>query len=199
MNIETIDVSKDAAKKKLVEYRNSVKEQLTDEDKEIMRGYQAIAKGHEVLHVKNVIRDAGYNEEGLPSLAIARADADWCLFRRAYNENHHHVMAITENAIGDHFCTRQRFAFPSDFFPTKEERNEKGWSRDSKAMVPPVPAPLRPKHKLSNYHTLFEAEWKPEPPLDPILLRRIGGDLFVVVAQWNLTDLERAVLSGRFG
>lgn len=44
---------------------------------------------------------------------------------------------------------------------------------------------------------LFEAEWRPEPPKDPALLRHIGGDLYSVVAVWDLTELERAVLAGR--
>jgi hypothetical protein len=35
------------------------------------------------------------------------------------------------------------------------------------------------------------------PPEDPALLKHIGGDLYAVLAVWNLTELERAVLSGR--
>ncbi|MGH3300400.1 MAG: hypothetical protein ACRDOK_01755 [Streptosporangiaceae bacterium] len=35
------------------------------------------------------------------------------------------------------------------------------------------------------------------PPRDPALLRWIRGDLWAVVAQWDLTELERAVLSSR--
>lgn len=31
---------------------------------------------------------------------------------------------------------------------------------------------------------------------DPALLKHIGGDLWAVVAVWNLTDLEMAVLAG---
>lgn len=35
-----------------------------------------------------------------------------------------------------------------------------------------------------------------EAPVDPALLKHIGGDLYAVVATWDLTDLERAVLDG---
>jgi hypothetical protein len=40
-------------------------------------------------------------------------------------------------------------------------------------------------------------EWTRVPPRDPALLRHIRGDLWVVLAVWDLTDLERLVLSQR--
>jgi hypothetical protein len=46
-------------------------------------------------------------------------------------------------------------------------------------MVPIVPVHLRPKHGLQNYHILWEAEWHPVPPTDPMLLRRYAGDLWI--------------------
>src|SRR5438046_3023240 len=42
-----------------------------------------------------------------------------------------------------------------------------------------------------------DVTWQEMPPEDPALLKHIGGDLYAVVAVWNLTELERAVLSGR--
>jgi hypothetical protein len=46
---------------------------------------------------------------------------------------------------------------------------------------------------------LWEADWKvhPVPPGDPALLKHIGGDLYAVVAVWDLTPLEQAVLAAR--
>ena len=50
-----------------------------------------------------------------------------------------------------------------------------------RAVVPLIPIHLRPKRGLQNYHVLWEAEWRPAPPVDPLLLRRIGvSDLWVV-------------------
>lgn len=40
--------------------------------------------------------------------------------------------------------------------------------------------------------------WQPVPPTDPLLLRHLHGDLYAVLAAWDLTPLERAVLAGRF-
>ena len=65
-------------------------------------------------------------------------------------------------------------------------------------MVPIVPLHLRPKRGLQNYYTLWEAEWGPIVPKDPMLLRPIGkGDMWLVVAAWDLTEVERAALSTR--
>jgi hypothetical protein len=90
---------------------------------------------------------------------------------------------------------------PTDSFPRRSAK----WGRHFAAMTPLVPIHLRPKPRqgnpqgaLANYHILFEAEWRPVPPKDPLLLRRVGqADLWVVLAAWDLTEVERAVLAGR--
>lgn len=40
-------------------------------------------------------------------------------------------------------------------------------------------------------------KWKPVPPRDPILVKRLTPNLFGVLATWNLTELERAIIRGR--
>jgi len=70
--------------------------------------------------------------------------------------------------------------------------------RRYKAMVPPVPPKFRPSTSLTNFHILWEAEWQQHAPVDPALLRHIGGDLYAVLAIWDLTELERTVLMRRF-
>ncbi len=90
--------------------------------------------------------------------------------------------------------------FPIETFSTyvigaKTYRNS---NSRHKAMMPTVPIHLRPKRGLQNYHVLWEAEWEPVPPRDPYLLRRIGkADLWLVVAHWDLTEVERAALATR--
>jgi hypothetical protein len=70
--------------------------------------------------------------------------------------------------------------------------------RAAEAITPLIPVDIRPKRGIENYHVLFEAVWRPVPPVDPMLLRRIGeADLWVVCAAWELTDIERAVLASR--
>jgi hypothetical protein len=68
-------------------------------------------------------------------------------------------------------------------------------STDAATLVPIVPPQLRPKHDLANYHTFWEVEhWTLCPPRDPMLLRHLGGWLYAVLAVWDLTPVERAVL-----
>jgi hypothetical protein len=49
------------------------------------------------------------------------------------------------------------------------------------------------------YHVLWDAVWTPEPPIDPLLLKHCGGSLYAIVAAWDLTPLEQAVMRGRIG
>lgn len=64
--------------------------------------------------------------------------------------------------------------------------------------MPLIPVHLRPRHALDNYHVLWEAEWSRVVPRDPYLLRRIGNaDLWLVLAAWDLTEVERAALATR--
>lgn len=60
------------------------------------------------------------------------------------------------------------------------------------------------RHKLYAYANEvepFEVEdWQrtPQPPgTDPALLKHVGGDLWAVLATWDLTPLEAAVLGQR--
>lgn len=69
--------------------------------------------------------------------------------------------------------------------------------RDLEAVVPLIPANLRPMNALNRYVLLWEAVWVKRPPIDPLLLRHLHGSLYAVFAAWDLTPLERAVLAGR--
>lgn len=158
-------------------------------DREIQRTYQLIAQGRVVIRALESIKQAGLNEQGLPKLAIARATADsayltlgsqgGAIFADAERyQNHHRNMYLR---------------LPDGSF-TGVKHN---W-RPHRAIMPVIPIHLRPKRGLANYHVLWEAEWLPIPPRDPLLLRRIGkGDMWLVVAAWDLTEVERAALAAR--
>ena len=174
-------------------------------DAEIKRTYAALAKGNTVIKALESITAAGVDADGLPKLAIVRADFPRCIVKREINGSFY-FDAWDGNA-------RQRFwgqkasdkhiAFPAGSLP--ELRNPKGqngwWSSNGySAVVPTIPLPLRPRRGLENYHILWEVEkWDPvHVPRDPYLLRRLGkGDLWMVVAAWDLTEVERAALQSR--
>lgn len=163
-------------------------------DQEVMRIYQALAQGKLVIKALESITAAGLNAESLPKLAIARADAQFCWLHA--EENGAAVFATDERALTwqAERMRRRRVALPRGSFNPPIARNR--WR--PRAIVPQVPLPLRPKRGLENYHVLWEAEWTLVPPVDPMLLRRVGeADLWIVCAVWNLTEVERMALSAR--
>jgi len=47
----------------------------------------------------------------------------------------------------------------------------------------------------ADYFVLWEAVWQELPPTDPMLLRHPTGHLYAVLAVWDLTEIERAVMA----
>lgn len=164
-------------------------------DWEIQRTYQLMAQGRVVIKAIDSIIQAGVGDDGLPKLAIARADATKCWLRWAWvgADRHRPVMQWVERLpSAAKRLDNYRIEFPEDAFPRPPGQHVHA------SVVPLIPVHLRPKRGLQNYHILYEAVWRPEPPVDPLLLRRVGqGDLWVVVAAWDLTEVERAALAAR--
>jgi hypothetical protein len=154
--------------------------------KEIGRVYRLISEGKTVVKALESIAKASIDETGFPKLAIARSDQ-----KRQSCFMHHDgaaQMSPTRNKRGRDSV----FAFPPETFAFRKDR---AWRAE--AVVPVCPIHLRPKRALENYHTLWEAEWTGQAPYDPILLRRLGrDDVWLVMAAWDLTEVERAVLTG---
>jgi hypothetical protein len=85
--------------------------------------------------------------------------------------------------------------------PESERRSSKRWYKsDYSTIVPPVPFHLRPNGgDADKYFIMWEVEeWKEHQaaraPGDPFLLERIAHPIYVVVAQWDLSELEKRIL-----
>lgn len=156
-------------------------------DHAIQRTYQLIAQGRLVIKALESIRVAGANEQGLPKLAIANATFRTCRLRLRADGG----ATMSRNMWANPADMKNRFEFSSGTFPVRKD-----WV-NAESMVPIVPIHLRPKRGLENYHILYEAEWRRVVPRDPMLLRRITGDIWLVVAAWDLTEVERAALATR--
>lgn len=94
--------------------------------------------------------------------------------------------------------TRKDIALEPGSLPGLPEYME--WDkRELKAPVPIVQPKIlleNVKRGLGGYYILWEVEeWKPVPPRDPILLKKLTANLFGIIATWELTLLERAVIS----
>lgn len=207
MDLATIEMDPELAETKYREYQAAVKERHDAEDAAIAQGYKALARGQRLIELKKVIRAGGTRwHQGwfgngktvqLPRLAVGWADQRY-VYSTGINRNG--SMTFFWNDGMNPLATRRNVRLPELFTPN--ENRQTGWSRRYyRSMIPVVPPALRPA-KLHRYHVLWEADWHPSTPpapRDPALLKHIGGDLYVVVAVWDLTDLERAVLSGRDG
>lgn len=186
MNVQKITMDRGEARKAFLEYRRSVRTRHTAEDAAIMQGYKAIARGLAVVNVRESIKRGGLNAQMLPLLAIARADAVKVWYR---NDSWTQGPCFTTTDRDWRRASPRTYRFAVGDLPETHKSHS--------AFLPYIPKPLRPAGDLSRYHVLWEATWEPEPPTDPLLLRRLHGDLFAVVAHWNLTELERAVMAGR--
>jgi hypothetical protein len=163
-------------------------------DWEIQRAYALLASGKVIIRAIESIKQAGLNREFLPKLALAPATAEYCYIFRQRNGS-----LVMSPRPEHHRPNKKQFRFgeQSFVFPAESFKNSWGHS-EHKALVPPIPLHLRPKRGLQNYHVLWEAEWQRIPPRDPYLLRRIGeSDMWLVVAHWDLTEVERAALATR--
>jgi hypothetical protein len=182
METSRIDMDPQAAKEALRAYRQH-KHPATHEDELIMRAYRAIARGKVVIRAFDSVRQAGFDKQGLPRLALIRADVRRC------------ICTVSSNRVT--FRADSRSARHEVEVPWEAAKNEqRGWRRGA-ALVPIIPLNLRPKASaLSSYHILWEADWT-EAPVDPLLLKRLQGDLWVVVAAWDLSPVERAIIAER--
>jgi hypothetical protein len=199
MDVSTISMPADTARAKLEEYREALGAHGgTEEDRGILMGYKAIASGKTLLNLNDVFRACALDHKGRPRLAVGRASWRWCYLQ---------MRSILESKGGNYvnrwlFSQSARYLWGngrlgSVVVPLPTASQVAPTSGQWRAMVPLIPPNLRPTEKaMRNYHVLWEAEWE-SVPVDPMLLRHLHGSLYVVLAVWDLTSLERAVLSGR--
>ncbi len=198
--VPTITLPALEARQHFLEYRRAVRARHTDEDQALMRGYRALSHGHRVLDIRAAIAHGGVHGDGrahgLPRLAFARAGAARC-WVRVYM--HGGVLFTTnENGYWRRVAHAERTRLPEDTLPRWIAPPHQPSVVDGAALIPVVPPGLRPLDHLDNYRLLWEADWSPIPRAgDPMLLKPLGCGLAVVVATWDMTPLEAAVLGWR--
>lgn len=191
MNVNTIVIPAEIAKAKLAEYRADTAALYKEEDTKLRTLYKSVLKGAKVIDICEAFKTAGLNIFGQPKLAIARADSKDVWFR---NEGYPFwCPSFSVRSDFDHRYSRHYTPLPKGIFG-------KGVTdRTIHSLVPHMPPSVRPKFKLENYHILFEVEKWDVYPVDPFLLRRIEGHLYVIEAEWELTPLEASLLSSLRG
>lgn len=196
MNVSTLSIPKETAARKAEEYAGLSGKQRGKEDDAMENLYKSIAKsGVKVINILDAFRQTGLNEKGQPKLAIARADWRTVYFHQRANFNQ---WFSRSNRGGGGFGAGSQWnknAKASNIvLPENTFDNEKLTKSDLKSSVPHVPPRLRPKINARNFHILFEVQNWETYPVDPFLLRRIQGNLFLIIAEWELTPLEASIL-----
>lgn len=197
MDLELITMSQGEARRLFLEYRNNLRDKHNEEDRAVMEGYRHLCRGSALLDLRSAMRVGGQDAQHRPKMAITRADFKWCWFE--YTDNGARFIGTNKESLSN--WDIKSYGYNTVQVPGGILRAPDGWpargQARARALVPMIPPKFRPTAKLSNYHIMFEAEWRPVPPVDPFLLKHLGGTLYVVLAQWDLTPLEQAVLAGR--
>ena len=203
MELATIDMPKTVAQENLDAYVESLRTDRNSEDERIAAGYRVLARGMPLLNLPQTIWAGGFFPNGLPRMAVARADAKICYVTRNGLHNDRWQLTFADDdpfrenrgaLVGMHTVLVTGDAPPGTF-----ATDRRYWEHAS-TIVPIVPPGFRPKtrNRLRKLHVLWEVdEWKQIPPHDPALIKHVGGDLWAVLAVWDLTELERAIIAGR--
>jgi len=193
MNVPTMTMDPAKAKARLKAYRAELHHEADATYQAAADGYKALAAGLPLIDINQAIAAGGYFPNGYPQLAIARADQKSvrCHVDRGQIE-------FDCTRYGTYWAAGLR-VFANDEYAKRQAGSK--WTRVP--MVPPeVKSQLRRERRSlrwSKYHILWEVErWYDrdpiEPPVDPYLLKHCGGSLYAVLAEWDLTELERSVM-----
>jgi hypothetical protein len=210
MDPNIVTMPKDEALAKFESYRDAVRVSRAAADRMMMKAFRALSEGKGVLDLTQALAKGGAFEDGvLPKLAVMRADQEIVYFARGstggFYSNSERYYLHGRNRKAEN--ARLQFGLPQGSLPAywsqpgyTSEHFKKG-HRTHSAAVPPIPPEHRPSDAFSKYCILWEVDkWEPHsPPGDPILLQPIGGDLYAVLAHWDLTDVERMVLGAILG
>lgn len=214
MNVPMMRMPKAQARRMLRDTRRQIQRKATDELRAVEEGLKWMARGRAVIDLGEAIRRGGLHENGLPKLAIARADKSRVAFQWPAQQR---VATFSVPRTTWHGRAPRNMSVTVDMGTTHEDtrwdphyrREGTQWigahvyrPRSGSAMIPMVPADaLNQAHTssgaLGNYFVLWEVEkWEVVPPRDPLLLKHLAGMLYVVLAEWELTPLEMAVIAG---
>lgn len=206
MKTPIITMPAEQAEEHYKEYLELVKVRKEKYLEDLKKTYYHLSKEHKVLDIIEVFKNGGVDEKGEPKLGIAPANAKAIMFEKGSMGSG----TFTEHGKWSR-AAKSDVQLPTGTFPIfLEEKNGRvpSWGEGSEranveAKVPIIPAHIMPEGDLKNYYILFEVTegWSlPQTATfkkgDPYLLKRINNNAFAVLAEWDVTELEAAVLRG---
>ena len=164
----------------LKEMANQIKrlKSKTERDNRILQISEELLGGKTVINMRDTIIKAGAFRKNFPKLALGKADKDEVHCKRAWR-----TIEFASVRWGREL---------SDAYYEISGLKDIGIGEVATTLIPFIPVHIRPQENLEEYNVLFEvSEWTNIATLvDPILCRRLYGDLFVVEAIWDMTELE---------
>lgn len=213
MNIEKIQMPKEKAKIEWKAYNDLIKKKHDKYLEDMKKCMYQLSQGKELIDINKVMEKAGVTKNYEPKLAIARADWKQVFFTKKDSGRGFFSMSNKDwysKNDGDVDLPPETFV---QWLRGKKDINLKdgtvGQMDDSaewtipqskiKTKVPIIPVGLMPEGDLSNYYILWEVDkWEELPKKDdPLLLKRITENLFVILSAWEVTELEQSIISGR--
>lgn len=200
MNVETIQMSRQQALAKLSKYKERLARGADNEYEAAVAGYKALADGKILLDLEEVFVDVPRDEKQRPMLAIARADRRQVYF--CWDGDRYRFDAGVRPGWRSPASLNVRVGAGTPYDATKVAGEHSHFRKGGYALVPMVPADVRPNVDLKKCHVLWEVPvWADtrigSAPSDPYLIQHLAGSLYVVLAEWELTPLEQAITRGR--
>lgn len=198
MELATIEMPVEDAQARLDAYTRMITSERTAQDRRIIKGYETLARGGMIINLQESITAGGFFDDGLPKIAVASAAGTDCWVRREggwSRDEADFVFSIKSADWDQNRGARVNANTVRVTVHNAPKPKQQTWT--ARTIMPIIPPEHRPaKDRLHLFHILWEVEaWELVAPQDPALLRRIDGDLWEVIATWDLTDLERAVLA----
>jgi hypothetical protein len=172
----------------------ATKEVPVEEAKSILERYRnvphapwlkAVVEGHRVIDLERTMQQAGMNEQGLPALAFVTINATYC--RYDWDSPFHRFSAGLGTIIRfrEPHCkiARRHKLFHSSYY----------WH----AAAPPIPSEHYNKAKTNDILAWEVDRWEVGERKerivveDPVILRLLTWPMFIVIAEWDLTPLEK--------
>lgn len=194
MNLPTFTEEKKLATAKWHEYKNAEKQSTNPLYKDLRKVYNQIKSGRKMIDIFKAIQAGGVHENHHPKLAVAMASSKKIKCLRYQDGTVEFNNPNIRWQLSDRFDVTLNACLPKFSYTD----NNKFRRMDLEAPVPLIPPKYLPKTLTDDYYILWEVdEWKMVPPTDPWLLKRVTKSLFVVLAGWDLTELEKSVMAGR--
>jgi hypothetical protein len=211
MEINTITMDQHAAWRKAYDYKDrlaKMKPSLSNagirtEYETALKGFEALAKGTKLIDLDDVMANCPLDHKARPKIAIARHDRKQVKFEWGWftSKARFHTDFDREHDPRESLIVRVNMSREHSQVNPQGQRLQKV---EGYALVPMIPLDVRPKTGIpENAYILWEVEqWSDHrldvaPDIDPYLLKHITGTLYAVIAEWELTDLERSIMRGR--